>query len=392
MFFAGGSPPPERQAQSSRGGPLAFPASTAETGGAQVHVNPVPAIEKGATMVVPARVADPIQTATWPSPEALEDVLGRVVPAVASITAGQARGTGFFVGPDLVLTNAHVVDGQSSVRLQVGEAHYQARVASVSEGTDLALLQVHSPNPHQPTLSLGTAATVRVGQEVVAVGSALGVLTNTVTRGIVSAVRDAGGVRLLQTDAAINPGNSGGPLIDSTGVVIGVNSMAVASREGQGLGFAVAVDHATALLEGKGIGATTQTPLAALSKAMGGTSDSEALRLKGEQAYAETLALAVRNADQLDAYWREYAPTCVTSASRTADRPWFAVLEPSGVQIDPTATLDCRRWLDTVERHARPLQSALERAAEVARTNGVYPGVLRELRRQSGLHWSGWDR
>jgi hypothetical protein len=62
------------------------------------------------------------------------------------------------------------------------------------------------------------------------------------------------------------------------------------------------------------------------------------------------------------------------------------------VQIDPTATLDCRRWLDTVERHARPLQSALERAAEVARTNGVYPGVLRELRRQSGLHWSGWDR
>ncbi len=63
-------------------------------------------------------------------PASLEEVVGRVLPAVASIAAGQARGTGFFVRYDQVLTNAHVIDGQSSVKLQVGEATYTARVVT----------------------------------------------------------------------------------------------------------------------------------------------------------------------------------------------------------------------------------------------------------------------
>jgi S1-C subfamily serine protease len=207
-------------------------------------------------------VAPVATTPAAPQPPAsLEDVVGRVLPAVASITAGQARGTGFFVRHDQVLTNAHVVEGQTSVRLQAGQATYTARVTTVATGSDLAILQVYNPDPKQATLRLGTASTARVGEEVIAVGSALGVLSNTVTRGIVSAIRDVGTVRLLQTDAAINPGNSGGPLIDRTGTVIGVNSLAVASREGQGIGFAVAIDHATPLLKGQGASASAQTPL-----------------------------------------------------------------------------------------------------------------------------------
>ena len=67
-----------------------------------------------------------------------------MLPAVASIAAGQARGTGFFVRYDQVLTNAHVIDGQSSVKLQVGEATYIARVVTVAQGSDLAILQVYS--------------------------------------------------------------------------------------------------------------------------------------------------------------------------------------------------------------------------------------------------------
>ena len=165
---------------------------------------------------------------------------------------GQARGTGFFVRHDQVLTNAHVVEGQTSVRLQVGEATYTARVTIVAQGSDLAMLQVYNPDPKQATLRLGSVSTARVGEEVIAVGSALGVLSNTVTRGIVSAIRDVGTVRLIQTDAAINPGNSGGPLVDRNGVVIGINSLAVAAREGQGIGFAVAIDHARPLLSGQG--------------------------------------------------------------------------------------------------------------------------------------------
>jgi S1-C subfamily serine protease len=80
-----------------------------------------------------------------------------------------------------VLTNAHVVGGQTSVRLQVGDASYSARVINTSTGSDLAVLQVYNTNPAQPVLTLGSVSSARVGEEVIAVGSALGVLSNTVT-------------------------------------------------------------------------------------------------------------------------------------------------------------------------------------------------------------------
>ncbi len=76
---------------------------------------------------------------------------------------------------------------------------------------------MYNPDPNQQLLTLGTASSLRVGQEVIAVGSALGVLPNTVTRGIVSALRRAGDLVLIQTDAAINPGNSGGTARQSVG-------------------------------------------------------------------------------------------------------------------------------------------------------------------------------
>jgi hypothetical protein len=327
-----------------------------------------------------------------PPPASLEEVVSRVVPAVASIVSGQARGTGFFVRPDQVLTNAHVVEGQTSVRLQVGETSYTARVVTIAAGTDLAVLQVYNPNPKQPTLRLGSAAKARVGEEVIAVGSALGVLSNTVTRGIVSAIRDVGPVRLVQTDAAINPGNSGGPLVDRTGLVIGVNSMVVAAREGQGLAFAVAIDHAVPLLNGQGAGAAAQTPLTALSQAMGGPGAGDEMRARGEQAYEQVLAWAEQTSQQLDAYWDRYASTCVTSSNRSGDRAWFAVLEPNGVRINPAATINCQSWLETVQSNALPIKATIDQAADTARRSGVYPGVLRDMRRKHRLDWSGWER
>ncbi len=338
---------------------------------------------------MPAPAAAAIRPET---PRSLEEVIGNVLPAVASITAGQARGTGFFVRADQVLTNAHVIEGQTSVRLHVGGADYTARVASVSEGTDLAVLQVYGARAEQPVLRLGTASGARVGQEVVAIGSALGVLSNTVTRGIVSAVRRVGDITLLQTDAAINPGNSGGPLIDRNGTVIGINSMAVAAREGQGLAFAVAIDHATPLLNGQGGGTSRQTPLTALSEAMGGPAESDVRRAQGEQVYAQTLQAAAQRADQLDAYWSEYATSCVASAPRSGDRPWFAVYEKQAIRLSATSNLDCQGWLSSVEEYALPVRDALRQAAEVARRSGVYPGAMRDLRRQYRMNWSGWDR
>jgi hypothetical protein len=232
---------------------------------------------------------------------------------------------------------------------------------------------------------------VRVGQEVIAVGSALGVLSNTVTRGIVSAVRQVGNITLLQTDAAINPGNSGGPLVDRSGLVIGINSLAVAAQAGQGLAFAVAIDHATDLLNGQ-VNNGTATPLTALTKAMGGPSDSDQSRARGEQTYAQVLEWANRNSTQLDAYWDKYAGSCVSSSSRSGDRPWFAVFEANGVRINPMSTLNCQSWLETLQSNAEPIRAAIEKAGEAARQSGVYPGVLRDLRRKHRMNWSGWER
>ena len=339
----------------------------------------------------PTAPAPTLPAATPPS--SFEDIVARTLPAVASIQAGQARGTGFFVRPDAVLTNAHVVEGQSEVQVQVGDVKYTARVASVSRASDLAVLQVYNANPAQPTLRLGSGAGVRVGQEVIAIGSALGVLSNTVTRGIVSAVRQAGSVTLLQTDAAINPGNSGGPLMDRNGLVIGVNSMGIARQVGEGLAFAVAIDHAVALLDGHApAAASSVTPLEGLNRAMGSPSSAgDQMRQSGEEAYRKTLEWAARNAEQLDNYWNRYAKHCVDGPVRAGDHAWFAVYEPNGVRLSNASEYDCRSWLESVRSNATTIRQELATAGEAARTSGVFPGVARDLRRQHKLEWSGWN-
>lgn len=320
----------------------------------------------------------------------LEDLVSRVVPAVASIQAGTSRGTGFFIQKDRLLTNAHVVDGQSTVKLQVGEASYSARVIGTSAANDLAVLQVNNPSPTQATLSLGSVNGARVGQEVIAVGSALGVLSNTVTRGIVSAVRQVGEVTLIQTDAAINPGNSGGPLIDRKGLVIGVNSLRVAQRA-EGVAFAVAIDHASQLLAGKKA-TTTETPLRNLTQMLSSPNDGDALRTQGEQSYTRVLEWASKNADDLDRYWTQGASACVESWARTGDRSWFAVFQPEGVRLGTAAPGNCATWLDNVRHNAGQIKAELDKASETARQHGVYPGVVRDLRRRHRLIWAGWDR
>jgi hypothetical protein len=224
---------------------------------------------------------------------------------------------------------------------------------------------------------------------VIAIGSALGVLSNTVTRGIVSAVRQVGAVTLIQTDAAINPGNSGGPLVDRAGLVIGVNS--IGHRAAQGLAFAVAIEHARQLLNGQAA-ASAQTPLSALQQATDGPAAAEQLRDRGEQEYAREVQSAARHGDSLDTYWSRYSAACVSSSSRSGDRPWFAVYEPHGVRITATSQYNCTSWLDTLHKNAGEIRAALDAAAEAARQSGVYPGVMRDIRRRHRMEWRGWDR
>ena len=338
------------------------------------------------TSVDAVALSDP--AATSPASQ-LEDVVARALPAVASIQAGRGRGTGFFVQRDIVLTNQHVVGNETSVQLNVGNKGYQARVITSSPSTDLAVLQVYGPDPAQPTLRLGSAKGLRAGQEVVAIGSALGVLSNTVTRGIVSAVRDTGTVTLVQTDAAINPGNSGGPLVDRHGVVIGVNSMKIGGATGEGLAFAVAIDHASQLLGGRTTTATA-TPLQGLNRMMTGSSASEDMRDQGTTAYRAVVERASRRGDQLDDLWRRSARSCVARAARAGDREWFALYEPKGVQIQLSSAYDCESWLKMLENNSGLVRSEMTQAAEAARRQGVYPGVMRDIRREYRMEWGGW--
>ena len=324
------------------------------------------------------------------APSSIEDVVSAALPAVASIDTGTARGSGFFVRPDLVVTNAHVVEGQTSVQLQAGGVKYTARVMTVSTGYDLAVLQVYSANPNQVTLRLGTAASARPGEEVIAIGYALGSLSNTVTRGIVSAIRQAGNVTLIQTDAAINPGNSGGPLLDRSGQVIGINSM---GASGQGLAFAIAIDHAKQLLSGQSMPASSGTPLAGLNQAMNGPVDSDSRRTASAGELAKVFDWASKNGDQIDATWEKSARLCIASTSTSgAARPWFALYEPNGVRLTSTTAYDCASWIASIKGNAIQIKDTMDKATEVARRSGVYPGTIRDLRRKYRLDWDGWER
>ena len=150
---------------------------------------------------------------------------------------------------------------------------------------------------------MGSASALRPGQEVITIGSALGTLQNSVTRGIVSGVRQSGNATMVQTDAAANPGNSGGPLLDRNGVAIGITTMGF--RDQQGLNFAVAIDHARAILEGRPAGSATPlalNDLKSLTPAL--PSESERVLDEGQRAFLATAAAVARLADSLDGDWK----------------------------------------------------------------------------------------
>lgn len=157
---------------------------------------------------------------------------------------GQA--SGFVLRDDgIILTNAHVVDGADEVTVKfIDKREFKAKVLGVDKASDVAVLKIDARN--LPTLKIGSAANVRVGEWVLAIGSPFG-FENSATAGIVSAksrsLPDDNYVSFIQTDVAVNPGNSGGPLFNMAGEVIGINSQ-IYSRSGgyQGLSFAIPID------------------------------------------------------------------------------------------------------------------------------------------------------
>jgi S1-C subfamily serine protease len=207
----------------------------------------------------------------------LENTIGHAIESVVSIVSDEGRGSGFLVAPGTVITNHHVVgrSGSVLVKLANGSA-LSGTVERIAEGYDLALIRLDRELTDRGTLELSTVSHLRVGQEVYVIGSPMGVLESSVTRGIVSAIRPFEGATLVQTDAAINPGNSGGPLVDRSGRVVGVATMKIA--EGESIGFAVAADHARELVEGFGRTAAevAMSPAVSLRETLGGNAPAPA--------------------------------------------------------------------------------------------------------------------
>jgi serine protease Do len=171
-------------------------------------------------------------------------------------------GSGFVINPDgYILTNAHVVAGadQLKVTLTTGD-EYEGKVVGLDEVSDLAVVKIEAKN--LPSVVLGNSADLIIGEWAIAVGNPFGYLLDdpnpTVTVGVISAVnrdikRERGQVqiyrKMIQTDAAINPGNSGGPLVNASGEVIGINTFIfTTSRGSEGIGFAIPVNRAKAIL------------------------------------------------------------------------------------------------------------------------------------------------
>jgi putative serine protease PepD len=235
-----------------------------------------------ATLVHPERttVATSVSGVTPGQPAAnlpagsVEQVAAKVVPSVVKLETVMGRqseeGSGIIISADgIILTNNHVVAAakdaapgstQTKVTFATG-ATATYKVLGTDPSTDIAVVKADGVSGLTP-IAVGSSSGLRVGQDVVAVGSPLG-LEGTVTTGIVSALNRpvaAGGdpqnqntvLDAIQTDAAINPGNSGGALVDMSGQLVGVNS-AIATLGGDsgqsqsgsiGLGFAIPVDQA----------------------------------------------------------------------------------------------------------------------------------------------------
>ena len=207
----------------------------------------------------------------------IADVASKVAPSVVSIvtetkttsynffygateSTGAAAGTGIIVSSDgYVLTNKHVIDSATKIYIVLddGTVYRDVSLLATDPLNDVAYLKIQDASD-LPAATLGDSKTIAIGQQVLAIGNALGQYQNSVTSGIISGTgrsltatdsnyQNAESLTdMIQTDAAINSGNSGGPLVNAAGEVIGINT---AVSEGNGIGFAIPISAVKGMLK-----------------------------------------------------------------------------------------------------------------------------------------------
>ena len=194
--------------------------------------------------------------------EIIINALSKVKNAVVKIDVLQKRGdkqvfagsgSGFIFSSDgLIFTNDHVVQKAEKIKITLlDSSEFEAELVGRDSDSDVAILKMYGSG--YTIAHLGTSADLQIGQLVIAIGNPLG-YQNSVSAGILSGMgrtmRSTNGQLIddiLQSDVALNPGNSGGPMIDSEGVVVGINTAVI--RGAQGISFAIAIDTAKEIAE-----------------------------------------------------------------------------------------------------------------------------------------------
>ena len=310
------------------------------------------------------------------------------MPAVVLIETSSGRGSGFYVKHDTLITNVHVVQNDSYVTLRrMDGSTVNARVESRAPAFDIAILKVSTPSSTQTVIPMGSAHSLKPGQEIIVIGSALGTLQNSVSRGIVSGLRASGGATLVQTDAATNPGNSGGPMLDRSGAVIGITTMGYKGAEG--LNFGVAIDHARDLLEGRQTNRGSTSGLTQIESQSRG-SESDRQQQQGDEQLRARVGQITNAAKIIDNDWQQFRSQCFKSViPGSYDREWFAVLVPRG--MPDGAAAGCTSYYSALETNIRQFHTVMRTAVSDARRASVLPGTIRELLRVNRLEFD-WTR
>lgn len=267
-----------------RFGALALGAALVAGGGAGAVAGALVSGRSTPVAAAPARIASPLASST--APGSIQALVARVEPALVDIhtqgtsvtrspvfgngtnpfggsrTSTVAAGTGMMLSPDgLVLTNAHVLEGANSITVTLNgkTTTHPATLVGEDAAKDVALIQVQGVSG-LPTVSLGDASKIQVGDPVLAIGNALDLQDGgfTATDGIVSGLNRSIQTNnsesltgLLQTSAPISSGDSGGPLVNAAGEVIGMNTAAASSSSSDtaaNIGFAIPANQITTLI------------------------------------------------------------------------------------------------------------------------------------------------
>jgi S1-C subfamily serine protease len=183
----------------------------------------------------------PPQSTTKNGEPGWAEIVANTQPAVVVIETDEGLASGFVIKPDgIIVTNNHVVANAKamSVRFPSGEVYKNVYLLSADPTNDLAFIKIEAVD--LPTIPLGNSNNVKLGDDVLLVGSPRG-LEQTVSNGLISGIRLENGVRILQTSAPASPGSSGGPLLNRKGEAVGVMSFKLI--DGENLNFTIPINY-----------------------------------------------------------------------------------------------------------------------------------------------------